>query len=97
VTSTSQKAEQSQTAWLRYQDGISVKTSFNDTKVFAYGAYDKLDVDGDGFVCLMNSGRRKMQASPEWICRNTFAICASSLNDFFRQSAIFSASIVRTH
>lgn len=52
MTSTSQqKAEQSQTAWLRYQDGISVKTSFNDIKVFAYGAYDKLDVDGDGFVC----------------------------------------------
>jgi len=45
-----QQAEQSQTAWLRSQDGISIKTSFNDIKVFAYGAYDKLDVDGDGFV-----------------------------------------------
>lgn len=45
-----QKAQQSQTAWLSHQDGISVKSSLNDIKVFAYGAYDKLDQDADGFV-----------------------------------------------
>jgi len=45
-----QRQEQSQTAWLRHQDGISVKSSLKDIKIFAYGAYDTLDADGDGFV-----------------------------------------------
>ncbi len=51
MTGTSQQqADQSQTAWLKRQDGICVKSSLNDIKVFAYGAYDSLDQDGDGFV-----------------------------------------------
>lgn len=49
MTGTSQQ-EQSQTAWLRTQDGINVRSSLNDIKVFAYGAYDRLDQDADGFV-----------------------------------------------
>jgi hypothetical protein len=51
VAGTFQQTEKpSQTAWLSHQDGISVKSSLNDIKVFAYGAYDKLDQDADGFV-----------------------------------------------
>ncbi len=49
MTGTSQQ-EQSQTAWLRTQDGINVRSSLNDIKIFAYGAYDTLDQDADGFV-----------------------------------------------
>lgn len=67
MTGTSQQqAEQSQTAWLRSQDGICVKTSLNDIKVFAYGAYDSLDLDGDGFVTQTELSNAFTNPSAGW-------------------------------
>lgn len=43
---------QSQTAWLKSQDGIDIKNSLTDIKNFAYATYDQLDQDGDGFISL---------------------------------------------
>lgn len=50
--SSSQTESQSQTAWLRSQDGIDIKNSLTDIKNFAYSTYDQLDQDGDGFISL---------------------------------------------
>lgn len=61
-----QNAEQSQTAWMRSQDGISVKSSLNDIKVFAYGAYDSLDADGDGFVTQTELSNAFTDPSAGW-------------------------------
>lgn len=61
-----QRTEQSQTAWLRSQDGICVKESLNDIKVFAYGAYDSLDQDSDGFVTQTELANAFTDPSAGW-------------------------------